>query len=161
MRRLVWVGALVLTAGACTSSIVQGTDISEGNQCPITIPSAAFAPPEPYPQAPLGTNSAWYGTEDLWTVLSLDGSYTPRKSVWWSVNFPGGIVEESPNILVIWSRLGSSDDAISNDFDGTNAHTPEDGDFMIAGNDPRQNGCWEVYATYKGATLSYVYDRRI
>lgn len=92
--------------------------------------------------------------------MSLDGSYTERKSVWWSVNFPGGIVEESPNILVIWSRLDSPDDAISNDFDGTNAHTPQDGDFMIAGNDPRQSGCWEVYATYKGATLSYVYDRR-
>lgn len=27
---------------------------------------------------------------------------------------------------------------------------------MIAGIDPEENGCWEITASYKGATLSYV-----
>lgn len=30
---------------------------------------------------------------------------------------------------------------------------------MIAGIDPNEAGCWEVEATYKGATLSYVYEK--
>ena len=41
---------------------------------------------------------------------------------------------------------------------GTNAYTPEDRWFMIAGIDPNTPGCWRVTATYKGATLSYVYE---
>ncbi len=39
---------------------------------------------------------------------------------------------------------------------GTNAHTPEDGWFMIAGIDPDSEGCWPVTAEYRGATLSYI-----
>jgi hypothetical protein len=41
----------------------------------------------------------------------------------------------------------------------TNAFTPEDGSFMIVGFDPNSPGCWEVTASYKGTTLSYVYER--
>ncbi len=147
-------------AGACTSATVEHTDLADGDHCPVTVPSSTFTPPEPYRATPSDLDSVWYGTEDLWTYLSLDGSCRERKSVWWSVKFPGGVVGERPTVLVIWSRLDSSDDAIFNDFDGTNAHTPEEGDWMIAGNDPRERGCWEVYATHKGATLSYVYDNR-
>ncbi|MGH8913442.1 MAG: hypothetical protein ACRDZM_02895, partial [Acidimicrobiia bacterium] len=48
---------------------------------------------------------------------------------------------------------------IDNGGKATNAFTPEEGWFMIAGGDPNEPGCWEVEATYKGATLSYVYER--
>jgi hypothetical protein len=30
---------------------------------------------------------------------------------------------------------------------------------MIAGIDPDEPGCWEVEATYKGASLGYVYEK--
>ncbi len=30
---------------------------------------------------------------------------------------------------------------------------------MIGGIDPDIPGCWEVTATYKGASMSYVYER--
>ncbi len=109
----------------------------------------------------------WFGDADLWTVLSIDGAYQPRKSVWWSANFPGGGEEEQPPITVTWRRLGR-DTKPHAEHQGTNAYTVEDGWFMIAGIDPgsasdggpwrADAGCWEVTAQYKGATLSYVYE---
>ena len=147
-----WVLVLAVGVGACT------IDSADDEPCPVTTPSPSFTPPEPFQPTPSVANSGWYGSEDLWTVLSLDGTYVERKSVWWSKNFPGGAVEAEPNLLVIWTRLDSSAVDITNDSQGTNAHTVEDGDFMIGGFDPRDAGCWEVTATYKGATLSYVYE---
>lgn len=79
--------------------------------------------------------------------------------MWWSPSFPGGREESQPKIDVVWQRLDSDDPPISNKGRGTNAHTPEDGWFMIAGIDPDEAGCWQVTATYKGADLSYVYER--
>ena len=48
---------------------------------------------------------------------------------------------------------------IDNDGKATNAFTDEEHSFIIAGFDPTESGCWEVEATYKAATLSYVYER--
>jgi hypothetical protein len=42
----------------------------------------------------------------------------------------------------------------------TNAYTPEHGWFMITGPEgPLPAGCWQVDATYKGAALTYVYEK--
>jgi hypothetical protein len=49
---------------------------------------------------------------------------------------------------------------VDNDGVATNAFTPEEGCFMIGGIDPEQPGCWVVEASYKGATLTCVYERR-
>jgi hypothetical protein len=90
-------------------------------------------------------------------VLPTDGSSpTPRKSVWWSVNFPGGSVEQQPDIAVTWQRLDKPAESLRADS-GTNAFTAEEGSFMIAGIDPPSAGCWKVTASYRGASLSYVY----
>jgi hypothetical protein len=48
---------------------------------------------------------------------------------------------------------------ITNGSVGTNAFTVEDGWFIIGGIDPDVGGCWRVTATYKGASMSYVYER--
>lgn len=48
---------------------------------------------------------------------------------------------------------------ITNGSMGTNAYTVEDGWFIIGGIDPDVGGCWRVTATYKGASMSYVYER--
>jgi len=124
--------------------------------CPATIPfQPGFEPPDGYPSTPVF--GVWYGTDGLWTVLEVDGSYRPRMTVFWSVNFPGGAEEEQPRVDVTWTRVDVLGEPISNEGMATNAYTPEDGDFMIAGIDPDEPGCWEVTATYKGATLAYVY----
>lgn len=128
------------------------------SDCAITFPTGDFTPPAPYPDRPVGDGQVWYGTEDLWTVLPLDGEYGPRKSVWWSTHFQGGQAEPVPDITVTWRRLnGPEPTAITFDGPGTNAYTDEEGWWMIAGLDPDMRGCWEVTATYRDAELSYTY----
>ncbi len=129
-----------------------------GRVCVVTLPgNPQLTPPDPYNPDPVDTNEAWYGTPALWTPLPIDGRYVPRKSVWWSSAFQGGAVEESPEINVTFKRLDVDEPPIEGER-STNAFTPEDGSFMIVGFDPNVPGCWEVTATYKGATLSYVYE---
>ncbi len=100
--------------------------------------------------------SPWHGTKDLWTVLRADGTYQLPKSVFWSSNFPGGVVEKRPEIAMTWHRLDTAEPPIVEEGPGTNAFTGEEGWLMIAGIDPDVRSCWKVTATYKGATLSYV-----
>lgn len=145
-----------------------------GFECPVTIPpqpgfaasepekvtySEHFPAPDPWPSEYPHEGMVWYGSEELWTALAIDGDHSPRKSVWWSVNFPGGVEEGEPEVWVTWTRLDSDESAVNdNGGKATNAFTPEEGWFMIAGGDPQEPGCWKVEATYKGASLSYVYE---
>ena len=115
--------------------------------------------PERWPAEPAEPGSEWYGTADLWTVLALDGSYTPRKSVWWSANYTDPGADPFPEIEVVWHRLDTETEDITNDGLGTNGSTAEDGLFIIAGLDPNRSGCWKVTATYGDASLSYVYEK--
>ncbi|MCH8985186.1 MAG: hypothetical protein IIB04_01070, partial [Acidobacteria bacterium] len=144
-----------LAAGAPEGDRTQGICIS------TAPPDPGFSAPEPYYADPFWEFDLWYGTADLWTILPRQGfEYGPRKSIWWSVEFAGWPTEPSPEIAVTWRRIDVLDgETIVSDHPGTNAFTPEDGLLMIAGIDPRINGCWEVTATYKGASLSYVYER--
>jgi hypothetical protein len=126
--------------------------------CPVTQPPAEpFVPPEPWAAEASIPGGVWFGDHDLWTVLDT-GGYVPRKSVWWSVNFPGGGVEPVPEIAVVYERLDAPGVVVDLGPEGTNANTAADGWFMIAGADAATPGCWQATATYKGATLSYVYE---
>lgn len=140
--------------------VVEGQDAtSSGPACPITVPTDGYVPPEGHPASSPTVGEAWFGSDDLWTSLPVDGAYVWRKSAWWSANFPGGAAEGEPPITVTWERVDIRSDPIVEDR-GTNAYTDEEGWFMIAGIDPREPGCWEVTATYKGASLNYVYLQR-
>jgi len=101
----------------------------------------------------------WYGTPELWTVLPATGEYKPRKSVWWSSRFGGPPSEEKPDVRVVARRLDAQRAPIESAGPGTNAFTETDGGFMIA-DFPAElpRGCWEVTATYKGASLRYVVE---
>jgi hypothetical protein len=154
------------------SSKAEGKTVFE---CPVTIPpqpgfvatqpeevtySKHFPAPNPWPREYPHEGMVWYGSEDLWTALPVNGPYMPRKSVWWSVNFPGGILEEQPEVSVTWTRLDTDEPVvIDNGGKATNAFIPEEGWFIIAGGDPNQPGCWKVEASYKDATLSYVFEK--
>lgn len=149
--------ACLLPACAATDTAPETTASFVG--CLPTIPDGSFIPPDPYPAIPAGEELAWYGTPGLWTALPRDGLYPTRKSVWWSTNYGGGATEPRPEIEVVWTRLDEPTAPIANEPPVTNAFTDEEGWFMIAGLDPDEPGCWRVTATYKGATLSYVYSR--
>ena len=154
-----------LPYGGALDFVVVPTEIATSFlsfECPVTIPTrSGFLAPEPWPaHYPLDDDLLWYGTEGLWTALPIDPSdYGPRMSVWWSAKFTGGSAEEESDISVFWQRL-DADAARIHQFEGTNALTGEEGWFMIAGFDPPEPGCWRVTASYKGSTLTYVYDSR-
>lgn len=127
--------------------------------CPVTIPpEPGLVAPPPYPADYPDESFVWFGTEDLWTALALDGRHGPRKGVWWSANFPGGAEEERPDLDVTWTRLDGTERIVDIHGDATNAYTTEEHWFMMAGIDPDEPGCWHVEASYKDATLSYVYE---
>ncbi|MEE8332003.1 MAG: hypothetical protein V3R84_09555 [Acidimicrobiia bacterium] len=164
MRRVVLLLAVGLIAGSCASES-EGVPApglgaaepvtTEQFECPVTVPNA-FTPPDPYPRA--ATFGVWHGTAELWTVLGPDGEYLVTKGLWWSRNFPGGAEEEQPDISIVAVRLDADAPQMTSAHPGTNAHTPQDRWFMINGVDPEASGCWELTATYKGASLTYVYE---
>lgn len=161
-------------AKASTNTAIEGKVEEKADlECPVTIPpKPGFVATEPegltysehfratgWPSEYPHEGMVWYGSEELWTALAIDGNHTPRKSVWWSINLPGGGVEEQPDLSVIWTRLDTDElIVIDNGGKATNAFTAEEGWFMIAGIDPNEPGCWKVEANYKGATLTYVYE---
>jgi hypothetical protein len=161
IRKVRWLtrpAVAVVGIAICTSLIAMATTAAAGRafECPVTIPTEPrFVPMDRHHAERSMERLVWYGSDDLWTVVSTDAS-SRRKSVWWSQNFPGGDIENTPDIDVTWRRLDADAPPITVDY-GTNAYTPEDGWFMIAGIDPSGSGCWRVTATYKGAELSYVY----
>lgn len=76
--RLAFSGAAVRDLAAPES--YDGLIATPGPECPLTIPSQGFTPPDGYPPSPVDPDSVWFGKDQLWTVLSTDGSYQPRKS---------------------------------------------------------------------------------
>lgn len=145
-----------LAAPAISSTTMPMADIPA--DCPVTIPDGSFTPPAPY-RANRDDGLVWFGTEELWTVLSPDGTYPPRKSVWWSKDYADPGIDPDPDITVTWNLLGGSQEITFPNDGATNGSTREDGLFMIAGIDPDLSGCWEVNARFGGANLSYVYYR--
>ena len=131
-----------------------------GHDCVVTLPGETpFVPSEPYAPEPVSDAFSWYGTDGLWTVLPVDGVYVPTKSVWWSQAFDPQVSGEwTPDISVRYDRLDAPADPVLSEGPGTNAHTAEDGWFMIAHMrfTPPAAGCWRVTAEYKSTTLSFV-----
>ncbi|MEM9656371.1 MAG: hypothetical protein AAGA65_30105 [Actinomycetota bacterium] len=126
--------------------------------CPVTRPPVVpFVPPADWPAVPTGDQYAWYGTDELWTVVDREG-HRPRKNVWWSARFPGGTEESAPPLEVRFDRLDREAEPIVFASPGTNAFTEADGWFMINGHEPDLPGCWQATADYKSVSLSYVFE---
>lgn len=145
------------TTDPSTTTAPPSTTTTEPFTCPITIPpNPGHTPTSDHPATPSIEGTVWYGDDDLWTVVPIDGSHLPRKSVWWSADFDV-TEDETPDLAVTWRRL-DGDTVHTHPAPATNANTSEDGWFMINGIDPDEAGCWEVTATYREASLTYVYE---
>jgi hypothetical protein len=134
--------------------------------CGITKPTLSFAPPADYPapaRPPDSYDAEWFGDAHLWTMVRHDGEAwfdLPRgpdglvqKTFWWSTNFDANR-ESQPAISVTGRQLDGSD-AFSAPVPGTNAQA-DFGSAMLVGIDIPAPGCWQITASYKNATLSYV-----
>lgn len=154
---LIPAAALALVAATVVFVRDGGESPVAGGDCPVTAPTAeAFVPPDPdLADRASEMGFVWYGSDGLWTVLDPDGGYSERKSVWWSTDFPGGAIENSPEITVA-ARQIDGPGAITSNGPGTNAQTGEEGWFMIADFPfALPPGCWEVTGDYKGAVVSF------
>ncbi len=132
--------------------------------CPLTRPDPPFLAPKPWPSTPPPRyRAAWYGTPDLWTMLSVGGEVWiglplgpdgyGQKTFWFSVRWPY-LEEIMPEIMVTGRRLdGPGDFRVGPP--GTNAGA-DFGEAMLVGVDFPSPGCWELTGSYRGATLSYV-----
>ncbi|MDG2028568.1 MAG: hypothetical protein P8J50_15780 [Acidimicrobiales bacterium] len=107
MRRLLIVIALL---GASCGDAVDTTTADLDQEaapfvCPVTVPPLpGLTPSSGHPPTPSSPDTVWFGTDELFTVLPIDGSHLPRKSVWWSADFDVD-QDETPPLAVSYRQL--------------------------------------------------------
>ena len=137
------------------------------DSCPITKPPLmAFIPPSPYPTE-LPADSFWFGTEKLWTILSMDGTwklghYRPEDSAfrnklfWWHLGYDWR-AENPPNLTVTGKRLDAPAPPLATDEHANAGWTSDQNHaFMVAGIFIPTLGCWQITGDYKGDRLTFV-----
>jgi hypothetical protein len=98
-------------------------------------------------------------------MLDIDGEVWPgaaspgpgQKTWWWSTHFPGGAQESVPRIAVTARLLDIGAPTLTLAEEGTNG-AADFGSAMLVGVQLPSAGCWELTATYKGHSLSYVVE---
>lgn len=189
MRAIALAVTSILALSGCARLGERGDAPTSGNavpaagpadpaSCPVTVPTAGFVPPEPYPpEPPFG--QVWYGTRELWTLLDpepvvwepgalpvgvRDGvRLVGDKTLWFSEGFSTAEGEDfsgDPSITLTATRLDASAPAVRYEH-GVPSFNPEIKNFLLVGLElPAEPGCWRVTATYHGAELSYVLEVR-
>lgn len=134
--------------------------------CHLTRPTHPFVPPAENSapaRPPAYYDAEWYGTAHLWTMLSHGGEVwfdLPRgadglgqKTFWWSADFD--VIHESQPAINVTGRQLDGFGRFASPAPGTNAGA-DFGSAMLIGVGIPTIGCWEITATYKHASLSYV-----
>ena len=135
-------------------------------QCLTTLaPNPPFVPPIQYPAGAPASGTFWYGTDELWTALSVDGKWKMEgavyttKLVFWGRRFDWR-KEFEPKLIVTGKRLDG--DAPSIAVSHANAvFVPGNSPGMMppgmmTGLDVPTAGCWEFTVHYRGHTLTFV-----
>ena len=157
--------AAVVLAVSFRAPVTATAGAGAGAPCPITVPDGSFRAPLPWPVVPPANyHSHWFGTADLWTMLDVDGEVWPgaakpgpgQKSWWWSTHFKGGFEESSPAIAVTGVNLDEPAPRPAKLGGRATNGAADFGSAMLVGVDFPVPGCWELTASYKGHTLSYV-----
>ena len=136
----------------------------EPEACAVTRPNPPFSAPSPYPASPPDSRYAWFGTPELWTMLSLEGEvwHTADSSLpvgvkmfWWSSIWPGMSQEQEPALSIVATRLDGPG-VVTADH-ATNASAGSlSGEAMLSGIEFPTLGCWQLTATYGDAVLSHI-----
>jgi hypothetical protein len=135
--------------------------------CHLTKPLHPFVPPvgSAAPARPPDSFDAeWFGTARLWTILRHGGEVwyglphdaagLGQKTFWWSADFDINR-EHNPAISVSGRQLDGPG-RFAFPAPGTNAIDPDFGPAMLRGIDVPTTGCWQITATYRHASLSYM-----
>ena len=170
------IAVLLFAAFACTSSSAETPPAPTPTptptpqtflalaDCPIATVTAPYVARAPYlAQPPDHYKSAWYGSDDLWTILHPEGevwSALPNnggkftQKTWWLSNNFDIERERQPLITVTGARLDAPG-SFTAGGPGTHGYT-DFGNAMLVGIGIPSEGCWEIAAEYKGARLAYV-----
>jgi hypothetical protein len=130
--------------------------------CPATKPPAQpFVPPPPY-WTDHGPDGFWYGTESLWTLLDVPGTWRmgggrvySTKLVYWRQGFDSRR-EPEPELIVTARRLGREAPSVAADPAVAVFVTGRQPAAMMTGIDIPTTGCWELTARYRDQKLSFV-----
>lgn len=135
------------------------------DECPITLPpQPGYVPPEPYPARPPQLYQAvWYGTADLWTMLSPEGeiwrdlpqhrgTFT-QKTLWWAEDLS---TNDAPTPLILTGRRLDRAGVFETGPSIGASFREDIGDFIVVGMEIPAAGCWELTARYGDSELSYV-----
>ena len=122
--------------------------------CPVTLPSKpAFTPSAAGSSQPsvVINGDYWYGSDDLWTGLPLDGVWNGlnQKVFWWSIDYSVN-AEPIPALSVWGTRLDGVTPPPQVDTP-TNANGQ-----MLVVVDFQTGGCWSVTGEYENHTVHFV-----
>lgn len=136
--------------------------------CAVTEPGdTSFTPSSETPEGPPEMYDAvWFGTPRLWTMVNHGGQVwsglpigengiLTQKTFWWAEGYVFD-EEPAPDITVTAEQLDGSAPTVRAGGPGTNGTHPDLGSFMLVGLEIPEEGCWEITAEYRDATLSYV-----
>jgi len=151
---------------AAPAGVAAASAAASAAACPVTIPTGTFVPPLPWPPVPPDLyHAAWFGTNELWTMLATtgevwqdlpqSGTTLGQKTWWFSTNYRDAASESRPDITVTGRRLDGAGETFTAGHPGTNGEA-DFGLAMLVGVDVPGRGCWELQGSYRGATLSYV-----
>lgn len=154
-------------AAPASASEPQNHLLKGAESCPVTRPPAqAFVPPPPYWTDP-GPGRFWYGTESLWTLLAVDGTWNVHGNVleseggyrtkltYWRRGFDWR-KEPEPKLIITARRLDSDAPSVTATRANVVFVTGRAPAAMMTGIDIPTAGCWEIAAQYNGHKLSYI-----
>jgi hypothetical protein len=134
--------------------------------CPATKPSdQPFVPPSPYHAKPDTKGSFWFGSDRLWTVLPLSGTwgrlghYTRddptfrQKLFFWRQGYDPHTARSKLKITA--RRIDSPAPPLSVDEPTSGAWTDNDS-FIVAGINFPTTGCWEITGRYEMDEVTFV-----
>jgi hypothetical protein len=155
--------AIAVEGSVTTTAATEGDDerLAWPDSCPVTVlGKEAFTPSFETPEGPPGLYDAvWYGTPELYTIINPDGKSSENrwlggeKTFWWSEHFSVS-TEPEPDIEVTARR--SDGNTTYQSGQTTHGMREDIGNFMLVGVTLPESGCWELTATYRDASLSYV-----
>jgi hypothetical protein len=138
-------------------------------QCLTTLaPNPPFVPPIQYPPSWPSSHSFWYGTDALWTTLSIDGKWPvgkyengsvfTTKLVFWARGFDWR-KEPEPKLIVTGKRLdGDAPDVVEAHANAVfvPARPGMVPPGIMTGLDIPTAGCWEITAHYREHALTFI-----
>ena len=130
--------------------------------CATTLPpNPSFVPPSPYRQDAT-TGRFWYGTESLWTLLDVPGTWRmgggkvyTTKLMYWRRGFDWR-KEPEPKLLVTATRLDREAPSVAAEHANAVFVTGPQPAAMVTGIDIPTTGCWKLTAQYRDQKLSFV-----